>query len=149
MDILKYVNNVIAFFTNPIWKYMLYGIIFMLIIIWLSFVYWTYRDARLRNAPAPFWAIIVFIFNYIGLILYLILRPPEFIDDVVERDLEIRKTEQLLDGNSVKCPACGKETKEDFLICPYCRKKLKNSCVGCSKPLNLDWKICPYCKSSR
>ena len=149
MDILKYVNNVIAFFTNPIWKYLLYGIIFMLIIIWLSFVYWTFRDARLRNAPAPFWAIIVFIFNYIGLILYLILRPPEFIDDVVERDLEIRKTELLLGGGNAKCPACGKEVRDGFLICPYCRKKLKNSCVNCGKPLNLDWKICPYCKSAQ
>ena len=149
MDILKYVNNVIAFFTNPIWKYMLYGIIFMLIIIWLSLVYWVFRDARLRNAPAPFWAIIVFIFNYVGLILYLILRPPEFIDDIVERDLEIRKIELLLDGSAAKCPACGKDAKEDFLICPYCRKKLKNSCVNCGKPLNLDWKICPYCKSSQ
>jgi RNA polymerase subunit RPABC4/transcription elongation factor Spt4 len=149
MDILKYVNNVMAFFTNPIWKYLLYGIIFMFIIIWLSFVYWTFRDARLRNAPAPFWAIIVLIFNYIGLILYLILRPPEFIDDVVERDLEIRKTELLLGRGNAKCLACGKEVRDDFLICPYCRKKLKNSCVNCGKSLNLDWKICPYCKSAQ
>ena len=148
MDILKYVNSIIAFFTNPIWKYLLYGIIFLLILTWLSFVYWTYRDARLRNAPAPFWAIIVFIFNYVGLILYLILRPPEYIDDVVERDLEIRKTEWLLAGKT-KCPACGREIRDDFLICPYCRRKLKNSCVDCGRPLNLDWKICPYCKSAQ
>ncbi len=149
MDILKYANSIIAFFTNPIWKYLLYGIIFMLVIVWLTFIYWTYRDAKLRNAPAPFWAIIVFIFNYVGLILYLILRPPEYIDDVIERDLEIKKTEILLDKAYLRCPACGKEVKEDFLICPHCRRKLKNSCINCSRPLNLDWKICPYCKTTQ
>ena len=30
-SILQYVNNIMAFLTNPIWKYLLYGIIFMLI----------------------------------------------------------------------------------------------------------------------
>jgi len=148
-SILQYVNNIMAFLTNPIWKYLLYGIIFMLIIVWLSFVYWTYRDAKLRDAPAFFWAIIVFLFNYIGLILYLILRPPEFVDDIVERDLEIKRMEFLLDSAYLRCPACGKEVKDDFLICPHCRKKLKNSCISCGKPLNLDWKICPYCKTSQ
>lgn len=148
-SILQYVNNIMAFLTNPIWKYLLYGIIFMLIIVWLSFVYWTYRDAKFRDAPAFFWAIIVFLFNYIGLILYLILRPPEFVDDIIERDLEIKRMEFLLDSAYLRCPACGKEVKDDFLICPHCRKKLKNSCISCGKPLNLDWKICPYCRTSQ
>jgi RNA polymerase subunit RPABC4/transcription elongation factor Spt4 len=147
MEILEYANKIIAFFTNPFWKYLLYGIIFMLIIVWISLVYWTFRDAKLRNAPAIFWGFIVLIFNYVGIILYLILRPPEYIDDVVERELEIRKTELLLNGVNLKCPACGKEIKEDFLICPYCRKKLKNSCINCGRPLDLNWKVCPYCKT--
>ncbi|MBN1299106.1 MAG: zinc ribbon domain-containing protein [Actinobacteria bacterium] len=149
MDFLKYFENIMDFFRNPAWKYMIYGIVFILIIIWLSFVYWTYRDARLRNTSALFWALIVFLFNYLGLIIYLILRPPEYIEDILERDLEIKRMEMLLSSAILRCPTCGKEIKEDYIICPNCRKKLKKLCVQCERPLNLDWKVCPYCKAEQ
>ncbi len=152
MDLFGYVNNVLNFFRLPIWRYLIYGIIFVLIIIWLAFVYWTYRDSRLRSGGivSPiFWALIVLVLNFLGLFLYLILRPPEYIEDVVERDLEIKKAEMLLESKFKNCPECGNEIKEDFLICPYCRKKLKTQCISCKKPLSLNWKVCPYCKTSQ
>ena len=152
MDLFQYFNDIMAFFKLPIWRYLIYGLIFVLIIIWLAFVYWTYRDARLRSetiTPAIFWALIVLILNFLGLILYLILRPPEYMDDVIERDLEIEKMEMLLNNKQTSCPACGSPAEDDFLICPYCRKKLKSSCISCGKPLNLNWKVCPYCKSTQ
>ncbi len=149
MDILQYLNDIVDFFKLPIWRYLIYGVIFLLVIIWLAFVFWTYRDAKLRNTQPIFWAFVVLLFNFVGLILYLILRPPEYYDDIIERDLEIQRMEMLLGLDTVKCPACAREVKEEYLICPYCRKKLKSSCVSCQKPLNLDWKICPYCKASQ
>lgn len=149
MDLFGYFENFMNFFRLPIWRYLAYGIVFLLIIIWLSFVYWTYRDAKMRNTSAIFWAIVVFVLNYLGLILYLILRPPEYIEDVMERDLEIKRMEMLLESGGGKCPACGNSIKEDFVICPYCRKKLKTSCIECGKPLDLEWKICPYCKAQQ
>ncbi len=149
MDLFEYLNNIMDFFKLPIWRNLIYGFVFFLIIIWLSFVYWVYRDARLRNTSAVFWSLAVFVLNYLGLVIYLILRPPEFIDDIVERDLEIKRMEVLLNSKLTQCPACGNKIKEDFLICPYCRKKLKNSCSKCGKPLSLDWKVCPYCKTTR
>ncbi len=152
MDLFQYINDVLDFFKLPIWRYLIYGIIFILIIIWLAFVYWTYRDAKLRSetiVPAVFWALIVLILNFLGLILYLILRPPEFVDDVTERDLGIERMEMQLDNKQFNCPACGNPVKDDFLICPYCRKKLKSSCINCGKPLNLNWKVCPYCKNTQ
>ncbi len=150
MDLFEYVNGIMDFFTHPVWKYLGYSLTFLLIIIWLAFVYWTYRDARLRSEHVPtaiFWTLVVLILNYPGLIIYLILRPPEFIDDIIERDLEIERMEMLLENRQLTCPACGNPVKDDFLICPYCRRKLKNSCINCGKPLNLDWKVCPYCKT--
>ena len=66
-----------------------------------------------------------------------------------ERDLEIKRMEILLASAISRCPACGKETKDDFIICPACRKKLKKPCVQCEKPLNLEWKVCPFCKSEQ
>ncbi len=149
MDIFEYLTNIVEFFQLPIWGWLIRGTIFILIIIWLAFVYWTYRDARLRNTSALFWAFIVLVLNYLGLIIYLILRPPEYIDDVVERELEIKRMDKILNSKNEACPACGKDIQNDFLICPHCRKKLKNSCISCTKPLGLDWKVCPFCKISQ
>jgi RNA polymerase subunit RPABC4/transcription elongation factor Spt4/cbb3-type cytochrome oxidase subunit 3 len=152
MDLFGYINDVLAFFRNPAWKYLIYGIVFVLIIIWLAFVYWTFRDAKLRSesvVPAIFWSLVVLVLNFLGLILYLILRPPEYIDDVVERDLEIERMQALLNSKQSICPACGNKIKDEFLICPYCRKKLKSSCINCGKPLDLNWKVCPYCKTTQ
>jgi RNA polymerase subunit RPABC4/transcription elongation factor Spt4 len=70
-------------------------------------------------------------------------------EDIVERDLEIRRMEMLLAANAHRCPTCGKEIKDDFVICPNCRKKLKKTCMQCEKPLSLEWKVCPYCKSEQ
>ncbi|MDZ7837408.1 MAG: zinc ribbon domain-containing protein [Actinomycetota bacterium] len=68
---------------------------------------------------------------------------------MLERELEIRKMDRQLSSETNQCPACGKLVNDDFLICPHCRKKLKNSCINCSRPLELDWKVCPYCKISQ
>src|SRR4030042_4555660 len=106
MDLFEYFNNILAFFQNPIWKYLFYGLIFVLIIVWLAFVYWTYRDAKLRvgsQASAIFWAAVVLILNFLGLILYLILIPPDYLDDVAERDLEIERMETLLNNKESSC----------------------------------------------
>jgi len=152
MDLFEYINDILAFFRLPVWRYLIYGIIFILIIIWLAFVYWTYRDAKLRNGSiisAIFWALVVLALNFLGLILYLILRPPEFVDDIIERDLEIKRMQALLNGKQSSCPACRSKVKNNFLICPYCKKKLKNSCIKCGKPLNLNWKVCPYCRTTQ
>ena len=149
MDFVQYFYNIINFFKLPIWRYLIYWVIFILIILWLAYVYWTYRDARQRNTSAIFWAAIVFLFNFLGLFLYLILRPPELIEDVVERDLEIKRMEMLIASDIHFCPTCKKEVKDDFIICPHCRKKLKKLCIQCEKPLKLDWKVCPYCKAEQ
>lgn len=152
MDLFGYIEKIQAFITSPIWKYLIYSFIFILIIVWLAFVYWTYRDAKLRSesaVSAVFWALVVLVLNFLGLIIYLILRPPEFIDDVIERDLEIERMQILLDNKQSNCPACGGLVKDDFLICPYCRKKLRNSCINCGKPLSLNWKVCPYCRTTQ
>ena len=153
MDLFGYINDIVAFFQRPIWKSLIYGFIFILIVVWLAFVYWTYRDAKLRSesvVSAVFWALVVLVLNFLGLIIYLILRPPEFIEDVIERDLGIERMQMLLDNSKQSnCPACGSLIKDDFLICPYCRKKLRNSCINCGKPLSLNWKVCPYCKTTQ
>ena len=82
-----------------------------------------------------------------GTIVYLIVRPPEFLEDVRERELEIAAAEARLPARAAHCPYCGFEVENDFLRCPSCLRRLKEPCTVCGKPLDPRWKICPYCEA--
>jgi len=144
---LQIFQDILTFFQSGFFRFILYLFLYFIIVIWLSFVYWTYRDANQRGTNGLLWALVVFIFNFFGLLIYLILRPSEYVQDVMERELEIETKESLMSSQILKCPACGNVIEKDFFICPYCRKKLKNPCPKCGKPLQLNWSICPYCKT--
>ena len=88
------------------------------------------------------------LFPFVGTIVYMIVRPPEFLDDVRERELEMQAAEARLHGAGyLLCPHCDHEVKDDFLRCPHCLRKLKDPCGTCAKPLDPAWKICPYCEA--
>lgn len=119
------------------------------IVFWIALVFWTYRDAARRGAMAWLWALAALIFPVAGWVIYLVVRPPEFIADARERDLEIQAKEAALAREYETCPACYKPVEPDFLICPSCMKKLKKPCVECGKALKLSWGVCPYCKTKQ
>ncbi len=119
------------------------------IIFTFALVFWTWRDAQRRGAMAFFWAVVVALFNVPGWIIYMVVRPPETLEDMHERDLEIRAREAEIRRGNPTCPACLKPVEKDFLICPSCMKKLKKECVNCARPLDLDWKVCPYCRAQQ
>lgn len=119
-----------------------------LVVFWLSLIFWTYRDAARRGAMAVYWAAVVLLFNFFGWVIYLIVRPPEYADDVRERELEIKSKEAEIQLGAATCPACLKPVESDFLICPYCQKKLKKPCPKCERPLAMSWTVCPYCKET-
>lgn len=123
--------------------------ILFFVVFTIALIFWTYRDAERRNAMGWFWALVVLIFNVAGWLIYLIVRPPEYLSDARERDLEIRAKEIALQRDLESCPACYKPVEKEFLICPYCMKKLKKSCIECEKPLKLNWNVCPYCKTKQ
>lgn len=144
MDIFDSIAN---FFTSPLFKVIVRFFWFFLLFIWGSLVYWTYRDSLQRGAMPLYWAAVVLFFNVFGWLIYLIVRPPELAEDVKERELEIQTKEALLGNASQLCPRCNKSIESDFLICPHCRKKLKNPCIRCKRPLDPAWPVCPYCQS--
>lgn len=141
-------QDILNFFQSTIFRFIIYVFLYFIIVIWLSFIYWTYRDANQRGSNGLLWALVVLIFNFFGFLIYLILRPSEYIQDVMERELEIKAKERLIDSQILKCPACGNSIEKDYIVCPYCRKKLKTPCPKCGKPLQLNWLICPYCKTT-
>lgn len=125
-------------------------IILVLVVIWLALIYWTYSDARRRIADPMLvaCATAASLFPFIGSIVYMIVRPPEYLDDVRERELEMQAAEARLHQlGYLLCPHCDHEVQNDFLRCPHCQRKLKDPCVTCGKPLEPEWGICPYCET--
>jgi hypothetical protein len=124
-------------------------IILFLVVIWLATVYWAYTDARRRIADPMLigCATAAAMFPFVGAVVYMIVRPPETLDDMRERELEIQAAElRLHSAGFLLCPHCDHEVERDFLRCPHCARKLKEQCVNCAKPLSPSWRICPYCE---
>ncbi len=124
--------------------------ILFLVVIWLALVYWTYADARRRIADPMLigCATAASLFPFVGTIVYMIVRPPEYLDDVRERDLEMQAAEaRLAQLGYHLCPYCDSEVEQDYLRCPSCMRRLKDPCRSCGRPLDSGWKICPYCES--
>jgi Double zinc ribbon len=125
-------------------------LLLFLVVIWLALIYWTYADARRRIADPLLvgCATAASVFPFVGTIVYVIVRPPEFLEDVRERELEIAAAEARLSSlEHLHCQYCGFEVEKSFLRCPSCLRRLKEPCTVCGKPLDPLWKICPYCEA--
>jgi Double zinc ribbon len=125
-------------------------LIVFLVVLYLSLIYWTYADAR-RRVVDPMLvgcATAASLFPFVGTLIYLILRPPEYLEDVREREIETQAAEARLHQlDHGLCPHCDYPIEREFVRCPSCLRKLKERCASCSKPLNKAWTICPYCEA--
>jgi hypothetical protein len=125
-------------------------LILFLVVIYLALVYWTYMDAirRIADPRLVICATVASLFPFVGTILYVIVRPPEYLDDIRERELEMQAAEaRLHDMSYMLCPHCDYEVEKDFLRCPSCTRKLRDCCASCRRPLDPAWKLCPYCEA--
>jgi hypothetical protein len=123
--------------------------LFFAVTFWLALAYWVYKDAR-RRIEDP-WLIAVAVAlgifpPFVGPLVYMLFRPPEYLDDVRERELEIRAMEEAI-GSDERCPVCRASIDASFLSCPVCTTKLKQACRHCRQPLEPLWQICPYCET--
>src|SRR5947209_4653995 len=125
-------------------------LILFVVVLYLSLIYWTYNDAR-RRIEDPMLvgcATAAAVFPFVGTIIYMVLRPPEYLEDVRERELEAQATEaRLHELEGTLCPHCDYRIEPDFVRCPSCLRKLKERCLNCSRPLDRAWTICPYCEA--
>jgi hypothetical protein len=125
-------------------------LILFVVVVYISLIYWTYSDARRRIVDPMLvgCATAASLFPFVGTIVYMILRPPEYLEDVRERELEMHAAEARLDDlDHGLCPHCDYRIERDFIRCPSCLRKLKERCVSCSRPLEQAWTICPYCEA--
>lgn len=133
------------FLDSPILRISGQLIVLLFVVLWIALVYWTYTDAGRRGATSVLWGIVAVIFPYIGTLIYLIVRPPEYLDQSRERELETAVLERELRNNTLLCPNCRNLVEKEFLICPTCAWELKKPCINCDRPLNQEWGLCPYC----
>jgi hypothetical protein len=125
-------------------------ILLFIVVFWLALALWVYKDARRRMSDPILIGVAVaagVLFPFVGPLVYLFLRPPEYLEDVRERELEIRLMERRF-GGADHCPYCMEPTEPDYIVCPACSTKLREVCTGCSRPLDPGWRVCPYCASS-
>jgi hypothetical protein len=124
--------------------------IFFVAVFWIATVYWVYKDAK-RRIDDPWMVAMATVLGAIppvlGPIIYMFFRPPEYLEDVRERELEIKAMEQRLARRDLHCPVCRAEVEASFLVCPVCTTKLKQACANCKQPLEALWQICPYCET--
>ena len=119
-------------------------------VLYLASIFWTFADAR-RRIDDPLLivcATLAAFFPFIGVFVYVIVRPPEYLDDVRLRELGMTAAEARLASLDYSlCPHCDYEVQSDYLRCPSCMRKLKERCYSCSKPIDPAWRICPFCEA--
>jgi Double zinc ribbon len=138
------------FFSSTTWGIVKNLLIFFVVLFWLATVWWVYKDARRRIEDPVLLAIAVLIgaiVPFIGPFIYMLFRPPEYLEDVRERELEIKAMEERLAKRDLHCPVCRSEVDSTFLVCPICTTKLKQACANCKQPLEALWQVCPYCET--
>ncbi len=118
-----------------------------LVALWLSLIFWTYRDVRGRSRD-PLLRIlatlVVAVLFLPGVLVYLILRPPQRLEDEYQSALEEEALLQSIEDTPL-CPGCGRRIAADWVVCPNCHTRLKKPCHQCGRLMELPWNLCPYC----
>jgi Double zinc ribbon len=125
-------------------------IVLFLVVVWIALVVWTYMDARRRLSDPVLVAsaTVASLFPFVGSLVYSIVRPPEFLADKRERELEIRSAElRVRQLEEASCPNCSFPIERTYLRCPSCKVRVKDPCESCGKPIDPRWSLCPYCES--
>ena len=136
------------FFDSDTWTLVRDALVVFVAVLWLAIAYWVFKDARRRIANPWLVAVATLIglaLPFIGVVIYLLFRPPEYLEEVRERELEIRAMEETLQEH--RCPVCRATVDPSFLVCPVCTTRLKQACESCKAPLEPLWQICPYCET--
>jgi len=129
-----------------------FGMVKMLVLgyfglLWLSIIIWVTRDALERSSSILFQAFSILLniaIPYLGVLLYLIIRPRRTALDSYYDELE----RNMLEAPSVSGSACSKcltPVDENYKFCPNCGETLKKNCPHCKKPFPIIWNICPHC----
>ncbi len=137
-----------SFFDSSTWDVARNLALVLGVVFWAATVYWVYKDAR-RRIEDPWLVGIATLLGaippFLGPLIYMLFRPPEYLEDVRERELEMAAIEEQLAERDLRCPVCRGAVDASFLVCPVCTTRLKQACEECGSPLDPIWQVCPYC----
>jgi hypothetical protein len=120
-------------------------------VLYVAVAFWMVRDARRRSDSllfALFAGLLGLVLPFLGVLIYLVVRPPRTLDEeraLLLEEQALQEEEQVESPSSRPCPTCGREIEQEFVICPYCRTQFARRCIACGKWLRLGWHVCPYC----
>jgi Double zinc ribbon len=138
------------FFSSGTWIVVRNLLLLFAVVFWIAFAYWVFKDAR-RRIDDPWLVGLATLLGlvppYVGPFVYMLFRPPEYLEDVRERELEIRAIEEGLAHQDPHCPVCRAPIEASFLVCPVCTTRLRRACASCKAPLDPIWQVCPYCEA--
>ena len=118
--------------------------------LWLSLIFWAIRDIRQRSRDPLLRILAVLVVTILflpGIIIYLILRPSNTLEEEYQRTLEEEALLQTIEDSSL-CPGCARQVEIEWVICPNCHTRLKKLCHQCGKRMELPWDLCPHCGTS-
>ena len=142
--------TIASFISSGTSHAILNGLLFFAFVLWLCLGFWTYKDAKRRMEDPLFIGLsvlVALVIPYLGPFIYMLFRPPEYLEDVRERELEIKAMEERLARGDLHCPVCRADVDPSFLVCPVCTTRLRQSCSNCKAPLEALWQVCPYCET--
>ena len=143
-------QSVSDFFGSSAWHVIRAVLLVFVVVFWIAVAYWVFKDAR-RRIESRFLVGVATLLGlvppFLGVVVYLLFRPPEYLDEVRERDLEIKAMEESLALHGLRCPVCRADVDPNFLVCPVCTTRLKQACASCKAPLEPLWQVCPYCET--
>ena len=117
------------------------------IALWFALVIWTYRDVVSRSRSSlmhVFSTLIVVLFFIPGIVIYLLLRPRETLDEKQQRWIEEEYLAQELD-DVANCPSCSHGVRDEWIYCPNCRFQLRRPCHSCGRLVEAGWEVCAFC----
>lgn len=147
MDLEKIILEFFNFVGNI--DFNIFGMLFVvvLIVFWLVVIGWVWIDSSERTSKKGLkigYVLLVLFLNIFGLIIYLIIRPGETIEEIYWEDLGRRylkyETSELGD-----CPRCGSQLYPGYVFCTSCGYRLKVKCPQCGVLIDKDHMFCEYC----
>jgi hypothetical protein len=120
----------------------LYGLLF-----WIAILFWVTKDALYRSTNISFHIVAILInlvIPFVGLFIYLLIRPEKSMLEVFHEELERR----VFGERQFGCSECGGLNSEDAKFCIFCGEKLFTPCQKCEKENIRKAKFCSGCGST-
>ena len=147
MELEKFILTFFDFVGGINFNIFSFILVLLFVIFWLVIIGWVWIDSSERTSDKNrrfIYVFLVIILNIPGLIIYLIVRPSETIEEIYWADLERRyikfETAELGD-----CPKCGHQLYPGYVFCTNCGYEIKKRCPKCNVLVDKDHKFCEFC----